>query len=85
MIERFLATLAQLREVTPDLVGGAGGRERLATWADAVRLQMDCMQAELTSGQRSSLHRLLDALEAEHPEWRRLASSAKRASEAFGG
>lgn len=84
MIERFLAALAAMRAAGPEPAAGTGAESHLADWADAVRLQIDCMQQELDVEQRSALHRLLEGLEADPPNLDAIARAAVRASRLLG-
>jgi hypothetical protein len=58
---------------------------RRADFADAVRLQIDCMQQELSPAQRAALHRLLESLEAPAaPDAVAITAAARRVSALLG-
>lgn len=84
MIERFVAALETLRVESPPRGAGQDWDRRRPDWADAVRLQMDCMQQELDVHQRLSLRKLLDALEADRPDWGAVSAAARTASSLLG-
>ena len=65
MIERFVSAVRALASTPAAVLGDASSRGLRADAADAVRLQIDCMQQELTSAQRGALHRLEELLDAE--------------------
>lgn len=79
MIERLLATLPAVAALDGAELDAAAGRRLVADCADALRLQLDCPQQDLTPAQRASLHRLAelaDAADAPGPELRRAAHAA---------
>lgn len=84
MIERFLTALAEMRGAGQERVLGSGAESRLSDWADAVRLQIDCMQQELDVEQRAALHRLLEGLETDPPDFGAISGAASRASRLLG-
>ena len=86
MIERLVSTLRALADLAPD-AEATGDVSRLAEdCADALRLELDCPQQELTAGQRQSLIALGDALEYPHDVDRiRVAATAARRTLGLGG
>jgi len=81
MIERLTTNLAALARMSPaELATERGGRVA-ADCADAIRLELDCPQQELTSDQRELLSALGDLLNASPRDEStvRLASAACRA------
>ena len=60
MIQRLLDGLRALVDAPYDA-------RVAADCADAIRLELDCMQMELTPAQRSALRRLLESIDAEAP------------------
>jgi hypothetical protein len=86
MIQRLVTTLRALA----DLPAGANATDdvdRLAAdCADALRLELDCPQQELTAGQRRSLVALGGALESPHDVDRlRVAAGAAYRTLGIGG
>lgn len=65
MIERFVTSLHRLAETSADRLSDGSTRGLRGDAADAVRLQIDCMQQTLTPAQRASLHRLEELLDGE--------------------
>jgi hypothetical protein len=63
VIQRFVTTLRAAASLRPSDVSTDAGRRLLADCADAVRLELDCLQQELTPRQRDALRALSDALE----------------------
>jgi hypothetical protein len=63
MIQRLVTTLRAAAALRPSDVGTDAGRRLLADCADAVRLELDCPQRELTPRQRDVLRALSDVLE----------------------
>ena len=63
MIQRLVTTLRAAAALRPPDVSTETGRHLLADCADAVRLELDCPQQELTPRQRDVLRALSDALE----------------------
>jgi hypothetical protein len=81
MIERLTTNLAALARMSPaELATERGGRVA-ADCADAIRLELDCPQQELTSDQRKLLSALGDLLDTSPRDESavRLASTACRA------
>ena len=81
MIERLTTNLRALARMSPaELATERGGRVA-ADCADAIRLELDCPQQELTSDQRELLFALGDLLDTTPRGERvvRLASAACRA------
>jgi len=81
MIERLTTNLAALARMSPaELATERGGRVA-ADCADAIRLELDCPQQELTSDQRKLLSALGDLLDTSLRDESavRLASTACRA------
>ena len=66
MIERLVTTLRALADLPPGAVETEEVDRLAADCADALRLELDCPQQELTAGQRRSLVALGDALESPH-------------------
>jgi hypothetical protein len=64
MIERLTAGLGVLARISPAELSSAHGRRIAADCADAIRLELDCPQQELTAGQRTALSALGDLLDA---------------------
>ena len=60
MIQRLLDGLRVLVDAPDDA-------RAAADCADAIRLELDCMQMELTPTQRSALRRLLESIDSESP------------------
>ena len=83
MIERLRAALHTLGSLRPDEPSAAQSA-LVAECADALRLQLDCMQAELTPAQRDALHALDDALADGRVPPATVAAAARRASQALG-
>ena len=81
MIERLTTNLDTLARMSPaELATEQGGRVA-ADCADAIRLELDCPQQELTSDQRELLSALGDLLDTSPRDESvvRLASTACRA------
>jgi hypothetical protein len=79
MIHRLVTTVTAL--AAPDAVPD----ERLvADCADAVRLELDCPQMDLTPAQRTSLRRLGDLLEDASASPARIAVAAREACTVLG-
>jgi hypothetical protein len=86
MIERLVTTLRALAALPAD-ASATGDVGRLAAdCADALRLELDCPQQELTAQQRRSLIALGDALEApEDVDRLRVAANAACRTLGLGG
>ena len=64
MIERLTTNLDALARLSPAELSSDRGRQVAADCADAIRLELDCPQQELTANQRQALATLGDALDA---------------------
>jgi GNAT superfamily N-acetyltransferase len=64
MIERLTTNLDALARLTPAELASERGERIAADCADAIRLELDCPQQDLTAEQRELLSALGDALEA---------------------
>jgi hypothetical protein len=67
VIERLATTLRTLAALPPAALRAPDARRLAADCADALRLQLDCPQQELTQAQRRVLRRLGDLLDADPP------------------
>ena len=67
MIERLVTTLRALAALPAAELHAPDARRLAADGADAVRLELDCMQQDLTPAQRAVLRRLGDLLDADPP------------------
>jgi hypothetical protein len=76
MIQRLLDGLRALVDAPHDA-------HAAADCADAIRLELDCMQQELTPAQRASLRLLLESIDADAPP-EDLRHAAVDASSALG-
>ena len=65
MIDRLATSLRALAALPPAELHAPAARRAAADCADALRLELDCPQQELTPGQRSVLRRLGDLLDEE--------------------
>ena len=63
MIERLTTTLDVLAQSSPGDLASEVGRRAAADCADAIRLELDCPQQELTADQREVLSALGDLLD----------------------
>ena len=79
MIERLARSLRELSVLTPDELSSASRTRERADCADAVRLELDCMQKSLTTREREILSRLSDALETRQVDGEALAASVRAA------
>jgi len=81
MIERLTTNLDALARLSPAELTTERGSRIAADCADAIRLELDCQQQELTSDQRELLSALGDLLDTSpHDEMVvRIASAASRA------
>lgn len=79
MIHRLVTTVSVLAaaDAAPD-------RRLVADCADAVRLELDCPQMDLTPAQRATLHRLGDALEDADARPAAVAVAARETCAALG-
>lgn len=80
MIERLTTNLAALARMSPAELATEQGGRIAADCADAIRLELDCPQQELTSDQRELLSALGDLLDTSPRDdgVLRLASAACR-------
>ena len=81
MIERFTTILDALARMAPSELATERGSRVAADCADAIRLELDCPQQDLTSDQRELLSALGDLLEISPRDASvvRLASTVCRA------
>ena len=81
MIERLTTNLDALARMSPAELATERGSRVAADCADAIRLELDCPQQDLTSDQREMLSALGDLLDTSprHDAVVRLASAACRA------
>jgi FixJ family two-component response regulator len=79
VIERLARSLRELSVLTPDELASASRTRERADCADAVRLELDCMQKSLTTRERDVLSRLSDDLEARDVDGETLAASVQAA------
>jgi hypothetical protein len=83
MIDRLVSSLRQLATLPAEDIGSASNARLRGDCADALRLELDCPQQELTPVQRADLLRLSDALESgSAPD--RLADAVRTVSRALG-
>jgi hypothetical protein len=69
MIERLTTNLDALARMSPAALATERGRRVAADCADAIRLELDCPQQDLTSDQRELLSALGDLLDTlQHDE-----------------
>jgi hypothetical protein len=78
MIERLTANLDALSRLSPAQLAAKRGSRVAADCADAIRLELDCPQQDLTSDQRELLSALGDLLDTSRRDEAvvRLASAA---------
>jgi len=81
MIERLTINLDALARMSPEELATDRGSRVAADCADAIRLELDCPQQELTSDQREMLSALGDLLDTSPHDAAvgRMASAACRA------
>ena len=81
MIERLTTNLDALARLSPAQLATETGSRIAADCADAIRLELDCPQQELTSDQRELLSAFGDLLDTSPSDERvvRIASAASRA------
>jgi hypothetical protein len=84
MIERFVSAVRTLARTPAAVLGDPSSRGLRADAADAVRLQIDCMQQELTPAQRGALHRLEELLDAEEGDPTGILAAATDAARMLG-
>ncbi len=71
MIQRFVTTLRALAAIDPDRLKQSEGRRLAGDCADALRLELDCPQEDLTADQRralADLNGLLESIDVADPE-----------------
>lgn len=68
MIQQLLSTLPRLAILSDAELASAAARRLLDECADALRLQLDCPQQELTSMQRDKLRQLSELVEYQETE-----------------
>lgn len=79
MIERLVRSVRELSALTPDELASPSRTRDRADCADALRLELDCPQQNLTSRERAVLARLSDELEARDVDAASLADSLRAA------
>ena len=79
MIERLARSIRALSALAPDELTSPAGADARANCADALRLELDCMQQSLSTHERAILTRLSDELEAGAIDRRGLAESLREA------
>jgi hypothetical protein len=84
MIERLITTLSSIATRSPTELAGPDSELLLADCADAVRLEVDCPQQDLTPEQRSALEHLGDVLGDFPVAPDRISAAATRACAALG-
>jgi hypothetical protein len=85
MIQRLVTTLRALAAIDPDQLPLREGRRLAADCADALRLELDCPQQDLTAEQRRALGELDGLLEsADTADPRAVVAAARAACEAVG-
>jgi hypothetical protein len=84
VIERFVTTLRALAALPSPELGAPTGRRIAADCADAVRLELDCPQQDLTAAQRASLRALSDLLESAQPAAADVSRAAAAACASLG-
>ena len=82
MIERLLTSLRALSSLPADGFDSDLGKRLAADCADALRLELDCPQQDLTPDQRRILSTLSDVLESER--WAEVSESVRSACVAVG-
>jgi hypothetical protein len=82
VIERLLTSLRTLSSLPADRLGSDVGKRLAADCADALRLELDCPQQELTPDQRRILSDLSDLLESER--WGEVGEAVRSACVAVG-
>ena len=71
MIQRLVTTLRALAAIEPERLEQSEGRRLAGDCADALRLELDCPQQELTADQRralADLDALLESVDTADPE-----------------
>ena len=79
MIQRLATTLRALSELSPGGLETSEGKRLVGDCADALRLELDCPQLELTGEQRRILVRLNDLLEKETGAEEHIRTAARSA------
>ena len=79
MIQRLATTLRALSELSPGGLETSEGKRLVGDCADALRLELDCPQRELTSEERRILVRLNELLESETDEEQHIRTAARSA------
>jgi hypothetical protein len=79
MIQRLVTTLRALAELSPGGLETSEGKRLAGDCADALRLELDCPQRELTAEQRRILVRLNELLESETDEEEQIRTAARSA------
>lgn len=77
MIERLRTTLPLLAVMSDAERVSATGRQVLGDCADALRLELDCPQQELTMTQRDALRRLSELVESDAVDGAALRAAAR--------
>ena len=85
MIERLVATLRELSRAGALDLGDPATRRLVADCADALRLELDCMQQALAPAEREALHALHEVIEHPVGRERELQEAAQRARMAIAG
>lgn len=80
MIHRLRTSLDALRQLSADDLQARGADSLRRDCADALRLQLDCLQADLGESERHALRRLSDLLEEPGVAGRELADAVRAAS-----
>jgi hypothetical protein len=84
MIERLRTTLLALAARPATAPTDDAVAHVVADCADALRLQLDCPQQELTPRERAALHDLREVLDEEHASAAAVQRAAGRAAAALG-
>ena len=79
MIQRLVTTLRALCELSAGGLETSEGKRLVGDCADALRLELDCPQQELTGEQRRVLVRLNELLESETDEEEHIRTAARSA------
>ena len=80
MIQRLVTTLRALAAIDPEQLPLGGGRRLAGDCADALRLELDCPQQDLTMEQRRALEELDALLESVDSANPRAVVAAARAA-----
>ena len=84
MIEQLLATLPVLAVMSDVELASATGERVLGDCTDALRLELDCPQQELTPAQRNTLRELSEVAESGAVDGARLRTVARASCVALG-